>query len=72
MKFDENGTRVQKDVFLLQYRIVRNVHVVRAVFGIVHFDVNGTVSYTYTNDENSTTVWPGMDVVIQNSQRKQH
>ena len=68
MKFDENGTRVQREVFIQQYRILNNnmskAHIVRAVFGIVHFDDNGTVLYMYTNNENSTTVWPGTQAYL--------
>ena len=57
MQFDENGTRIQNDVFIQQYRRDSN-NLSRVSFGIIRPLENNT--FVYVNEENSSSVWPGM------------
>ena len=56
MQFDENGTRVQDDVYIQQYR--RDQHssneLSRVIFGIIN-----SYSFTYVANETNSSVWPG-------------
>ena len=61
MQFDENGTRIQNDVFIQQYRRDSN-NLSRVSFGIIRPLENNT--FAYVNEENSSTVWPGMYNII--------
>ena len=60
MQFDENGTRIQNDVFIQQYRRdnVNSSNLSRVSFGIIRARENNT--FVYVNEENSSSVWPGM------------
>ena len=59
MQFDENGTRVQDDVYIQQYR--RDQHssneLSRVIFGVILSHNNNTFNYTF--NESNFTVWPG-------------
>ena len=60
VQFDENGTRIQNDVFIQQYRWENKTlnSLSRVSFGIIQPRNNNTFSYVY--NESSFTVWPGM------------
>ena len=60
MQFDENGTRVQNDVFLQQYRSKCDTNdvLLRVVFGIVHSHNNN--NFNYINNESNSSVWLGI------------
>ena len=60
MQFDENGTRVQNDVYIQQYRREKNTSniISRVVFGIIHSHNND--SFDYVSNESNSSVWPGM------------
>ena len=62
VKFDKNGTRVQEEVFLQQYRRKDN-ELTREVFGLIHSHDNNT--FSYANNESDSSVWPGSYVLQQ-------
>ena len=54
MEFDENGTRVQNDVYIQQYRREDSNSLSRVIFGTIQ---NNT--FNFVSDENNSSVWPG-------------
>ena len=56
VQFDENGTRVQNDVYIQQYRREHN-SLSRVVIGVIHSHKNNT--FNYVSNETSSSVWPG-------------
>ena len=58
MKFDENGTRVQDEVFIQQYRWINNT-LSRVTFCIVNTQPNQNNTFSYLGNESDASVWPG-------------